>query len=148
MDRFCRKCQVLVFNNSALCSSCAENLKEDLSRKEEELALQEKEHRNKWKSAWDGTENNEFLKRLRITNPYSGAIIFYGLTILIQYFGGILIIGYLPSFITSFLPEVGVLLSPFLIAIYLTWIGSIFIAARRLFYFLYKRIFKNIKSPE
>ena len=144
MDRFCKRCNALVFNNTALCPLCIEDLKQDQNKREKELKIKEEEEKNKWKAAWDETENNEFLERLRITNPYSGAIVYYGLTIIIQIFGGLLIIGYLPSVVISFLPEVGVLLPPFLGTIYLIWIGSIFITARRFLYFLYKRIFKNI----
>ena len=141
MDRFCKRCNALVFNNTALCPSCIEDLKRDQNTKEKQLKIKEEKEKNKWKTEWDKPENNDFLQRFKIANPYSGAAIYYAIMLLIIFFGGIIFLRPITALLLEFLSDgiVGSVIT----ALTIIWIGSIFSASRRFLYFLYKLIFKN-----
>ena len=153
MENNCKICGNLVFDKMVICNSCSEELrtkKKTDFKKKKEIIKKEKE---KWKKEWESTEDNWFLNKFSITNPYSGAVLFHFLIVLGLFIGWKLW-AYLLVYITRFfvtilgesLGEVGgtsiVVLSTILLFIY-----SIKYL-RRLLFFISKRVSKVKPNKE
>lgn len=82
----CRKCGVEVFNSNILCYHCIEDLSLQKKKDSKKNKLKIIKEKQKWKKEWESINDNWFLEKFSINNPYSGAVLYHFIICIIVLF--------------------------------------------------------------